>query len=84
MASIGEGLNYKKNNPSMMMPLRSESMAYPKSPASDLMAQLQFYGRQHGQKVIATLAFLVFIVFVSSDGFHNANGLGGGLRHSSQ
>jgi hypothetical protein len=63
-----------RNNPTMMMPLRSESWAYPKpSP----MSQFQYQLRQHGQKIIATLAFLVFVLFISSDYVHDSNGLEG-------
>jgi len=61
------------NGPSMMMPLRSESLAYPKTPASH---RAQFFARQHGQKILYTAAFVVFILFISSDYVHDSNGLG--------
>ncbi|CAB9496525.1 Soluble calcium-activated nucleotidase 1 [Seminavis robusta] len=75
-------LNQKASTMSMMMPLRSESFAYPKAGSSDIMAQIQFYGRQHGQKILATLSFLVFILFISSDYVHDGSGLGNLRRNS--
>ena len=68
------------NNPSLMMPMRSESMAYPPSTASGLFSKLRFLTRQHAQKVVITLAFFVFVLIISSDYVHDGGGLGGGLR----
>lgn len=62
-----------------MKPLRSESFAYPRSPHQDLLSRMKFYARQHAQPVVATLAFVVFVLFVSSDYVHT-NGLRGSVK----
>jgi hypothetical protein len=76
--SVGEGSSSGGNgkpNPTMMMPLRSESLAYPMSPTSNFMSRCQFYVRQNAQKVIATVAFVAFVLFISSDYVHDSNGI---------
>ena len=81
IGSVGGSIgSLRGDNPSMMMPLRSESMAYPSTPGANLLSRAQLFTRQHAQKVVFTMAFVVFVLFISSDYVHN-EGLGpGGLR----
>jgi soluble calcium-activated nucleotidase 1 len=51
--------------------LRSESMAYP--PSSSTWPQLQFFLRQHTRAVGATVAFLTFVVVITSDYLHDTH-----------
>lgn len=50
-----------------VLPLRSESMAYPQPNTLSLLSKIQFCMRQHTKAVLATLAFLIFVVVLSSD-----------------
>ncbi len=64
-----------------MLPLRSESMAYPQPNTRSLLSKIQFCMRQHTRAFLATLAFLVFVVILSSDFVQdNYVGNGHGLR----
>lgn len=59
---------------------RAESVAYPKN-RSDFLSRLQFHLRQDSRAILATLAFLVFVLVISSDLLHDSNlGPGGSLR----
>jgi soluble calcium-activated nucleotidase 1 len=71
--------------------LRSESIAYdPKRRAGSMSARVQFLLRQHFQAVVASLAFLAFVLVVTSDAVHDApaammlRGSGGGGASPSQ
>ena len=64
-----------------MLPLRSESMAYPQVKTSTFVSRVQFFMRQHSRAVLATLSLLVFVLVLSSDLVHeNAVGSRNGLR----
>lgn len=76
-AVLHVGLGIESGSSTTTAPLRSESMAYPRAPASAFFSKLHFYSRQEAQKFIATLAFLIFLLIVSSDYVHDSNGLGG-------
>lgn len=54
---------------------RSESIAYPKR-HSGFLSKLQWYLRTHSTAVLATLAFLCFVLIVSSDFLHDSAGPG--------
>ncbi|KAL3903489.1 MAG: hypothetical protein SGILL_010424 [Bacillariaceae sp.] len=58
---------------------RSESMAYPRH-HSGVLSKVQWYLRQHSMAVIATLAFLCFVLVVSSDSLHDSDLGPGSLR----
>jgi soluble calcium-activated nucleotidase 1 len=62
---------------------RSESIAYPRHHYG-VLAKLQWYIRQNAKPVLATAAFLTFILIVSSDVLHDSNvGPGGAFRGTS-
>ena len=64
-----------------MLPLRSESMAYPQPNTRSLLSKVKFCMRQNTKAVLATLAFLVFVIILSSDFVQdNYVGNGHGLR----
>jgi soluble calcium-activated nucleotidase 1 len=52
-------------------PARGESMAYPKHHA-DYLSKIQWYFRTNSRAVLATLAFMVFILVISSDFLHDS------------
>jgi hypothetical protein len=52
-------------------PARSESMAYPKHHGG-LLLKIQWLFRQHTKAVLATIGFLGFVVFISSDSLHDS------------
>jgi soluble calcium-activated nucleotidase 1 len=56
---------------------RGESMAYPKG-HSGVFVKLQWYLRHNSRAVLATFAFCVFVLIISSDILHDASGLGPG------
>lgn len=59
-------------------------MAYPRH-HSGILSKVQWYIRQHSRAVLATTAFLAFILIISSDILHDSElGPGGSLRASSQ
>lgn len=61
---------------------RSESIAYPRHHSGSI-AHIQWYLRQHFRAVMATMAFFLFILIVSSDLFHDSHvGPHGGFRGS--
>lgn len=83
MKSPSSGGLTQRANPSMMMPPRTESLAYPSSPASNIISRCQYFTRQHAQKVVFTLAFVIFVLVISSDFVHHEIGSSygpGGLR----
>lgn len=51
---------------------RSESMAYPRNHGG-FITKLQWLLRQHSKAVLATLAFLFFVLVVSSDFLHDSD-----------
>jgi hypothetical protein len=61
--------------------LRSESMAYPQPNGMSLLSKIKFFMRQHSKAVLASLAFLVFVIILSSDFVQdNYVGNGHGIR----
>ena len=63
-------------------PPRSESMAYPSATPGSLVSKYQYYLRQNTRAVGATMAFLTFVLVISSDYLHDARvGLRGGITH---
>jgi soluble calcium-activated nucleotidase 1 len=55
-------------------------MAYPRNHAGGFFAKISWFVRQHSRAVIATVAFLFFVLIVSSDVLHDS-GIGpGGIR----
>lgn len=60
---------------------RGESLAYPRNHASGFVSKAQWYLRQHSRAVLATMAFIMFILIISSDILHDSSmGPGGSLR----
>mmetsp|Transcript_56752 Transcript_56752/g.138044 ORF Transcript_56752/g.138044 Transcript_56752/m.138044 type:complete len:434 (+) Transcript_56752:510-1811(+) len=67
-------------NPTVPMGLtRSESMAYPRNHAG-IFAKASWFVRQHSKAVLATLAFVIFVLLVSSDVLHDSDLGPGGIR----
>jgi hypothetical protein len=64
--SIDDGNNFdvELGNVQMMMMNRSESLAYPKT---GTMAKINFLLRQNSRAVVATLAFVAFVLILSLD-----------------
>jgi soluble calcium-activated nucleotidase 1 len=59
---------------------RSESVAYPRHHGG-ILAKLQWYIRQNSRAAMATVAFVMFIIVVSSDLLHDSHvGPGGAFR----
>jgi soluble calcium-activated nucleotidase 1 len=55
----------------MRTPVRSESMAYPKANTSTLLSKINFCIRQNTRAFLATVAFLLFVLIIASDYFHD-------------
>lgn len=59
---------------------RGESIAYPKN-HSDMFSKIQLYLRQNTRAAVATVAFVTFVIVMSSDILHDSRlGPGGSLR----
>lgn len=62
---------------------RGESMAYPRH-HSTVLSKVQWYLRQHSRAVLATMAFILFVLVISSDILHDSElGPGGSIRGQS-
>lgn len=55
-------------------------MAYPRNHAGGIFAKASWFIRQHSTAVIATLTFVLFVLFVSSDVLHDSDVGPGGIR----
>jgi hypothetical protein len=68
-------------------PQRGESMAYPRHHSSGVLSKLSWIVRTNSRAVLATMAFVVFVLVVSSDFIHDSHlvhpgTVGVGLRGS--
>ena len=68
----GDGSSSNGTKKNKRMAERSESMAYPKHNTAALLSKLQFYMRHNSRAVVLTLAFVFFLLLISSDYVHDA------------